>query len=492
MTATTRLVVSVAAVLFAAWSAGCAHVPRQGGFDDVQNMVMERTDQHVVWRQGHPEDRQVDARIEQALQNELNVEQAVSIALLNNRWMQATWEELGITQADVVQAGLLANPTFGLSSRWPSRPTGTGANIELDMVGGFVDMAMVPLRKRLAGQQFEQVKLLVAHAALELAWRVTEAYYTLQSAQQVHAMRMLAFEASDASYELARRMHKAGNINDLQLARQQGLLEQNRVEAGKAGFDVGGAREVLSRLMGLYGPATQYRIEPKLHGLPDTEPAMDQLESLAVERRLDLAAALRQTQTLAEALGVTRDYRYLLLTEIGVGSERDLDGTWVTGPQFALEVPIFDQKQAVIAKAEAQLRQAEHRLWAMAVDVRSEVRVARDRVSAARRLATHYRDVIIPLRERVVQHTTEEHNYMLSGVFEAIAAREDEYEAYQAYTEAVRDYWIARAQLAAAVGGRLPQDPSSAHTPADAPVRTSISPIVKPDVHERNHEHDSH
>lgn len=490
MTIKHHLWIGSSAVLILVWGVGCAQVPRQGGFDQTRDMVMKRTGQHVVWRQGGPEDKKVDAAIAQMLQGELSVAQSVGLAFLNNRQLQAMWEELSITQADVVQTGLLKNPSFGLLTRWPSRSAGTGSNIEMDLMFDFVDLALMPLRKQLAEMQFEQVKLRVAHEVIDLARRVRESYYTLQSAQQVHQMRLLAFEASDVSYELARRMHEAGNLSDLELEREQGLLEQNRVEVGKAELEVAVAREAMSRLLGLYGSATQFRVASKLPGLPEAEPAMDQLESLAVDQRLDLGASLRETQALAAALGVTRDYRFLVLTEIGVDSERDLDGTWVTGPHFQLEVPIFDQKQADIAKAKAQLRQGENRLWAMAVHVRSEVREARDRMLASRKLAIHFRDVIIPLHERIVQHTTEQYNYMLVGVFETIAARENEYAAYKEYIEAVRDYWIARSQLAAAVGGRIPNDLPQAETPASAPDPSPPPPDAgqPAPAHEHHHE----
>jgi hypothetical protein len=39
-----------------------------------------------------------------------------------------------------------------------------------------------------------------------------------------------------------------------------------------------------------------------------------------------------------------------------------------------------------------------------------------------------------------------------------VQAKLAEYDAYQAYLEAVRDYWLARVELARAVGQRLPSD----------------------------------
>jgi len=58
----------------------------------------------------------------------------------------------------------------------------------------------------------------------------------------------------------------------------------------------------------------------------------------------------------------------------------------------------------------------------------------------------------------VVARRQEQQNYMLIGVFELIRAKVDEYDAYQSYLEAVRDYWLARVELARIVGQRLPSD----------------------------------
>lgn len=455
MKATKTTTCTLLALTLTMLATGCAQVPAKGGLDNVQAMVSDRTGQRVYWRQGTEEDKQVDETINSMLEHELSAEQAVAIALLNNRGLQATLEELGITQADVVQVGLLKNPTLGVLARWPSRSVGTGANIEFDLVFDFLDLALLPIRKRMAELQFDQVRLEVAHDALALIGKTKDAYYHLQAAGQIYQMRMVTFEASDASYELARRMHEAGNISLLELEREQGMLEQSRIEAGKAELEVAQNRVELAQLLGLYGKALAFKIQPGLPKLPDEEPPADQLESLAMKQRLDLAAAVRQTQTLAKSAGLTKDYRFLLISDIGVQTEREFDGTWLTGPQLTLELPIFDQKQASIAKAQAQLRQSEHRLWAKAVEIRSEVRQARLRMLAARKLALHYRDVVIPLRENIVKHTTEEYSYMLVGVFEAISAREKEYEAYQEYIQSVRDYWIAKTNLNTAVGGSI-------------------------------------
>jgi len=100
---------------------GCVSVDPATGFPDVERVVQERTGKRVRWLQGKPEDAEVDQAVRDLLKDPLSVEAAVEIALLSNRTLQATYEELGIAQADLVQAGLLKNPVLFGSARFPTR-----------------------------------------------------------------------------------------------------------------------------------------------------------------------------------------------------------------------------------------------------------------------------------------------------------------------------------------------------------------------------------
>jgi cobalt-zinc-cadmium efflux system outer membrane protein len=173
--------------------------------------------------------------------------------------------------------------------------------------------------------------------------------------------------------------------------------------------------------------------------------------------RLDLEAARKKIDTFAQSLGTTIAWRWLGDAEIGVNAERDTDRQWVVGPEFSLELPIFDQRQAKISQGEAMLRREINELTALAVDIRSEVRVLRDKLIMQRYLIDHYKRVILPLRQRIVSLTLEKYNYMLVGAFDLLVAKQQEFNAYVRYLEAVRDYWIIRADLGRALGGRLPR-----------------------------------
>ena len=434
---------------------GCAQVPKEAGFGDVEKLVHQRIDYRLHWNQGSAEDEQVARAIEDLIKKELSVDAAVQIALLNNQQLQATYEDLGITQADVVEAGLLENPVFFGQARFPDKsPSMT--NLEFEVTQNFLNILMLPARKKLAAMQFEEVKLRVADEVLKLADDVRAAYYQTLGASQIKQMRQHIAEAAGASYEMARRIYAAGNISDLNLASEQGHYEQARMDYAESTTIVVETREQLIRLMGLWGAQTKWKVPGMLPDVPAEEIALEHLESLAIKNRLDLASARQEVEVLAQALGVTLDWRWIGKADVGISTERDPDGQWVTGPSLTLELPIFNQRQADIARLEARLRQGQKRLAAQAVNIRSEVRSLRSRLMMQRHLVEHYKKVMIPLQERIVNLTLQEYNYMLTGVFDLLIAKQKEFDNYQKYIETVRDYWITRAQIQRVVGGRLP------------------------------------
>jgi cobalt-zinc-cadmium efflux system outer membrane protein len=468
----------VGALACAAALLGCS-VPREAGFPDVAKAVEARTGHRIFWNQGGAADAEVDRVVRAMLQHELRPAEAVQIALLGNRSLQATYEELMIAQADVVQAGLLRNPVFAASFRFSPQQLYV-PNIDLDVEQDFLSVLMLPARKRVAEATFESVKLRVGYQVVELAYEVRGAYFSLQGALQIAAMRRAILEAAEASLDLATRQHEAGNTSDADLASEQALHEQVLIDLARSRAEILAAREKLTRLMGLWGEGAGFTIGERLPDLPTDDPPLAHVESLAITQRLDVASARQEMQARSYALAMARDFRWLGAVSAGGHFERELDQHFI-GPMVQLELPIFDQKQAAIARLEAELQQSKSRLHALSVEARSEVREARGRVVLARELAEHYRTVVIPLRERLVALMQQQYDAMLIGVYQVLMAKQNEVNAYREYIEAVRDYWIARSDLDRAAGGRLVgQSSAPLGTPSPPPPVTPPPSITPP------------
>jgi cobalt-zinc-cadmium efflux system outer membrane protein len=108
--------------------------------------------------------------------------------------------------------------------------------------------------------------------------------------------------------------------------------------------------------------------------------------------------------------------------------------------------------------------------------VDNSVRLAHADVLHSRDLISEYRNVLIPQRVETVARAQEELIYMLIGVFEVLAMKQEEYNAYQAYLGSVRDYWQSRARLAMAVGSSLPSSQATESQAIDTGELLQTSP----------------
>jgi outer membrane protein TolC len=119
-------------------------------------------------------------------------------------------------------------------------------------------------------------------------------------------------------------------------------------------------------------------------------------------------------------------------------------------------LPIFDWGSARYARAEYTYMQAVNRAADTAVRARSEVREAYNAYRTAYDLAKHYRDEIVPLRKRISDENVLRYNGMLISVFELLADARSQIASVNAYLEALRDFWMAEANLALALTGKSP------------------------------------
>lgn len=465
--------------LVAALAVGCASTSPEEPFRDAAAQVETRSGHRIAWNQGGDDDREVQDALRKLLGSELTVDATVQVALLNNPTLLASYEDLSLSQADLVQAGLLRNPVFSASITTAEREN-LDPNVIFGVTQDFLDVLLLPARKKIARTQLEQARYRLVDGVLEIAARTRAGYFTLQAALQIIAMRSQITEAAQAAIELATRQHEAGNINDLDLANETAAYEQIKLDLARSQLDAVAAREELAKLLGVWGEDVHFKVPPRLPELPNEEVSLEHLESAAIAQRADLAAAGRQVQALAYATSLAKSSRWTGMVNVGADVARLTSGNVVVGPTASIELPIFDQRQAVIARLEALRRGAERTEQAIAIDIRSDVRKTRMRLVTLRRFVERYRTVIVPTRENVVRLSQQQYDAMLLGVYQLLQARQAEINAYREYVETLRDYWIARSDLERAVGGRLP----GAKPPVSPPPAAEPS---TPPPHEHHH-----
>jgi cobalt-zinc-cadmium efflux system outer membrane protein len=445
----------VAVALAVAIGPGCAAARSTKAHREAAKLARDRIGARVAWERGSPEDKAVQQRVDAMLKNELTADAAVEIAMVKNPQLLAMFEDIGIAQADLVQAGLIDNLHIGGGPRFAL--SGGGVGWEGDAAVNILQVLLIPLRKKVAKAQLRDTTLRVAHAVLELDKVVRMAVYEAIAAEQILLFRRGSAELAEAAAELATRQVQAGaegTLNELARADLVATEAAARVALQRAHMDVIESREHLVRLLGVWGDDVQFELPKALPKLPTKEPELADLERVAVRRRFDLQAERAQLDALASAVKLARRVPFIAL-QVGALGEADPGDGPTLGPFFELELPVFDWGQGEIARAEATLRQVERRLRGMAVDARSEVRVARAKMVTERRLAEYERDRVIPIRTQMVGLGQERYDAMLLGVYELIELKVHEYEARAELVEHMRDYWFARAELELAVGGRL-------------------------------------
>lgn len=304
-------------------------------------------------------------------------------------------------------------------------------------------------------------------------------------------MRKAVFETAQISAELAGKFHAAGNISALQLKLEQAAATQARLQSTRANAETKRARLALSQLLGLSMDVAQWRALNRLPAPVAVEDDAEKLKLLAHEQRLDLAAAKKKVTLLEQNVNTAKQYRLLGHFDAGIAMERETDHTHVYGPSLSLQLPIFNQGQAAIARANALFDEGRAQLRALELEIDNTVLMSIEQTKVARSIVDDYRTALIPQREAVVKHTQENVNFMLVGIFELLLAKQQEYDAYQSYLEAVRDYWLARVDLMRAVGAHLPGDGDSAGEWTIGPdeIINPASDKNIPHEHHDTHEH---
>lgn len=430
---------------------GCASFSPDGGFDEVSALTRERVGQPAALQRTPGQSETARERVTELQTQPLTAEDAVELALLNNRALQARFGELGIAEADLVRAGRLRNPLFGFG-----RLEGGGV-VEIDrtLMFDILGLLTMPAAVRVERQRFEQAQVQAAHEAVGLAAQARRAWFGAVAARELLRYQEQVREAADAANELARRMVEAGNFSPLAQMREQTFYADATARLARARHHAVAERERLARLLGL-SDERAFSLPERLPSLPDAPTEPRDAEQTALDRRLDVLMARRATEATARSLGLTRATRWVNVLELGYQNKSETGASRQNGYELELELPLFDFGSARTARAEALYLQALNRAAAVAVQARSEVRESYSAYRTAYDLARHYRDEVVPLRKRISEENLLRYNGMLIGVFELLADAREQVASVSGSVEALRDFWVAETDLQHALAGGSP------------------------------------
>jgi cobalt-zinc-cadmium efflux system outer membrane protein len=400
--------------------------------------ALNRTSAFSEERLGHPIATAPDsAAISALLSKPLTADRALQIALLSNRRIHSKLEEIGISEAELMEAATPRNPTLSASWRWTSN--GGRSDPDFGLMGDFLDWVLLPTRRKVWEHNVAATRQKTCAELLEFAAEVKTAFYDLQGRQQVLAGLRDEASAGDAMAELSKRMHDAGNIPSLEMHVQEASAATGRYQVAKAEAEVVESRAALNKLLGLSGA--------------DLSPA--RAEALAVSRRPDLEVAREHLSATEEMLKLKQKSRLIPGLSLGVDTEHDPEIGQLTGPSAEIEIPLFNWGRASVKKLQAEVRQAKAELDAAETNVRNEARLAAAQARAARELWHAASQGLLPQRREILKETLHQYNAMQKSNFELLQAKAEEQRASQEAVLALRDYWKAHVALEKAVGGRF-------------------------------------
>lgn len=445
----------------AAMLGGCASFSADGGMGPVQTAAYADIGKDVVKIGDDQAALTAKARVDQLLRKPLTADIAVQVALLNNRGLQAAFNELGMAEAQMVAASLPPNPRLGISKR-----SGTfGLEIERQIAGSLLALATLPARAEIARDRFQAAQLRTAEAVLRLAADTRRQYYRAVAANAQVAFYQEAKGSADAASELFKRLGETGGVNKIDQAREFAFEAELTVQLAQARQLQRQERERLVRQLGLWGDDLKFRLPETLPPLPRLQ-SVKAIEAEALRKRVDLRIARTELDTLAKSLGLTQATRFV--NDVDLLGRRTYDrGRVITEDghveretsrsrtlELEIDIPIYDFGQSKVALAEQTYMQAANRLAEKAVNIRSEAREAYTAYRANYDITRQYQNNVLPLRKIILDQSLLQYSGMLTDVTDLITDARNRILSNVAAINARRDFWIAHTDFKhALIGG---------------------------------------
>lgn len=432
----------------------CASFSPDGGMSVPADIAAQHLRKDVVAIRSDEDADAARAKVDKLLKKSLTADGAVQIALLNNRGLQAAYNELGIADAVRVRQSLPPNPSLSIT-----RLSGAAeAELDREIVVNILALATLPMRTEIANERFRRAQLAAALETLRVGTEARRAYYRAVAARQLVSLFTQVSSATATTAELAKRMGESGAMNKLDQSRQQVLHADLSTELARAQQRANAERERLIRVLGFSGGDLGFALPSALPPLPKRALALPAVEQDAINRRVDLQIARSELDALAKSYGLTKATRFINVLEGGVADKitdnRETgEHAHSRGFTLTLEVPIFDFGEARVREAEQTYMQAVNRLAQKAVEARSQAREAYRSYRLSYDVAARYQRDVLPLRKVISDEMMLRYGAMQVDVFALLTEARQKIAANVAAVEAQRDFWLASTDLSASVIG---------------------------------------
>lgn len=474
--------------------AGCARVEPGPDFKRAGQLITERTGSPSVY-DPQAEDL-IRQRVDELLADGLTIDEAVQVALLNNRSLQAAFQEIGVSRAEVVQSGLLTNPTISFMMKLPEG--GGRPNVETSIAQQLVDLWQIPVRKKVAKADLEATIFDVAQRAVTLAYDVRARAVELIALQRGEDTLHENLDLLEQSFQLAQRQFEAGVVSQLDVNLTRGNSIDVRLELITIQRERQLATAALARLLNFGADGRPWTLKDTLP-TSATVPTSGLLP-LALEQRLDARVAearvhqaefdLRQEyfkvfpsvelgfdleilerrkipgrSILADTARESIANGALTAPSIQSRAERARERRQIIdamlGPTLSMTVPLFDQNQAQIAKARYRVIQRRKEYEDLLNKIANDIEQAANVAVTLQSLVKFYRDEALPQGQTSVEGARRLYEAGQQSVAVLLEAQESFVTRRRAYVRALGEQAVALVELERALGGRLPAAPAT-------------------------------
>ncbi|MCB4458314.1 TolC family protein [Leisingera sp. McT4-56] len=464
MTAKTWSVLLAPPLVLAACSAAVPEkfTSPQAGFQEVASQTSAAIGKRTAFAQTQAQNEALAREVRQLVHGKtISADTAVQAALLNNKGLQASYAAVGLSAAEAWQQMTPENPVVSIGLMGIGAPElGLYRALESTIAVNLLDVKTRKQRVAVAETQFQQAQLNAVNDTLALAGQTRQAWINAVAAFERLSYLRQASGTAAAGAELASQLGKTGALNKAGQAREFAFNAELAGQVARARLEAQLAKEELTRLMGLWGSDANYYVPDALPPLPKSLPRVASIEAAALTNRVDLKVAKLGLEAQARAFGLTGRTRLVTDLELIAGAEAERereDGETHTEtlPQLELEfaIPVFDTGKARMRKAELSYMQAANTLAERAVSVRSEARSAKLAYHSSYEIARHYRDILVPLRRTIEEEGLLSYNGMITSTFELLTGVRDKLAGSLEAANAKRDFWLAQANVSAAIYG---------------------------------------
>ena len=337
-------------------------------------------------------------RIDEKITEGLSRTNAISLALNNNPSMQADLERLGIAKSDLTQAGLYSNPRLETIFAFPTT-SGFHTDITASITMSLSDLWQVPLRKKIAQDELEIVTLQILNNILDTIKNTKDLYNQLLYAQeQIAAINIIIAQAEQLKERIVYRQ-QFGFTTDLDINFADILIRTWQLEILQYKTLYKNTLVKLKSILAL--PVNENSIaltDTLIQQIPLD--ALENLKQFALENRPEIHIAHMKIQQAHDSISYQKS-RFIKEVNIGFEYERNDDGSKERGPTFGLEIPIFDNNYAQIARANFSLKQKNKEFIAEKSTILKEVYQAynliietQEQVVLLEQIFTSYKDAI--------------------------------------------------------------------------------------------------